>query len=45
MLDRNVGAPSGDVNDHDYTNAAAFAGGAETTMSTSTTTRRRRAKD
>jgi hypothetical protein len=38
---RIVGAPSGDVEDHDDTNAAEFAGGAETTTTTSTTTRRR----
>jgi len=36
-----VGAPSGDVNDHDDTDAAAFTGLAETTMMTSTTMRRR----
>jgi hypothetical protein len=37
----NVGAPSGDVGDHNDTDAAAFAGGAETTTTTSTTMRRR----
>ena len=34
-------APSGDVDNHDDTDAVAFAGGAETTKTTSTTTRRR----
>jgi len=41
LHDRNVGAPSGDVNDHDYTDAAAIAGGAETTGTTSTAMKRR----
>jgi hypothetical protein len=36
-----VGAPSGDVNNHNDTDAELFAGGAETTTTTSTTTRRR----
>jgi len=35
------GRLSGDVDDHDDTDAAAFAGGAETTGTTSTATKRR----
>jgi hypothetical protein len=41
LRDGNVGALSGDVNDYDNTNAAAFTGGAEMTTATSTTTRKR----
>jgi hypothetical protein len=36
-----VSAPSGDVNDHHDTNAAAFAGKAERMTTTSTMTMRR----
>ena len=39
--DGNVGALLGDVDDHDNTDAVAFAGRAETMTTTSTTTRRR----
>jgi hypothetical protein len=41
LRDGNVGAPSGDVDDHDNTDAAAFTGGAKTSTATSTTMRRR----
>jgi hypothetical protein len=41
LRDGNVGALLGDVDDHDNTDAVAFAGGAETTTTTSTMTRRR----
>jgi hypothetical protein len=41
LRDGNVGAPSGDVDNHYDTDAASFAGGAETTKTTSATTRRR----